>query len=114
MTQPLQHTPDTPGELAAASTGARPSPAAHLERPTESRDQQLADLLEDCLRAERSVPGGAAALVQAAPEALRSDLERLLAVAEALRQRSMGQPTPAVVADLRARIMARIEPNTTG
>ena len=64
------------------------TPPPEPDPPAEVADEQLADLLEECLRAERAVPGSSAAIVQTAPEQLRSDLEQLLALGQALRVNS--------------------------
>jgi hypothetical protein len=72
---------------------------------------QLADLLEDCLRAEAVSPGSSAAIVQGAPEQLRRDLEQLLALGQALRVSSSQHVSASVLSSVRARIMSRIRPN---
>ena len=78
--QPLQHNRDNQGGV-----GAHMTPPAEPDPPADAADEQLADLLEECLRAERAVPGSSAAIVQTAPEQLRPDLEQLLALGQALR-----------------------------
>ena len=91
---------------------AAKTPPAEPDPPAEAADEQLADLLEECLRAERRLPGSSAAIVQAAPGQLRPDLEQLLALGQALRISSQRHASTSILPDARARIMAQIEPNT--
>jgi hypothetical protein len=85
-------------------------PPSEPDPPDEPADEQLAELLEACLRAERAVPGSAARIVQTAPEQLRTDLEQLLALGQRLWSVHDGELPPAVRHGLRARIMTRIAP----
>jgi hypothetical protein len=103
--QPLQHNRDNQGGV-----GAHMTPPAEPDPPADAADEQLADLLEECLRAERAVPGSSAAIVQTAPEQLRPDLEQLLALGQALRVSSPAKGEASSLSDARARIMTRIEP----
>jgi hypothetical protein len=77
--------------------------------PAEEEDEQLADLLEECLRAEHAQPGSSRVIIQAAPAYLQSRLEQLLAVGQALRRTVLATDT-GILADLRARIMRQIRP----
>jgi hypothetical protein len=86
------------------------TPSAKPELSAEAADEQLADLLEECLRAERAAPGSSAAIVQTVPEQLRPDLEQLLALGQMLWASSPRLASASRSFDARARIMARIDP----
>jgi hypothetical protein len=84
-------------------------PVPEPDLPAETAaEQQLADLLEACLRAESALPGSAAAIVASAPEALRGDLEQLIALGQLLRSGHHVELAPAVRQGLRMRIITRI------
>ncbi|MGI9148568.1 MAG: hypothetical protein ACR2IK_18815 [Chloroflexota bacterium] len=111
--QPLQQDRDNQAELVPALTAALAA-SAQPEPVVEAPDDQLADLLDASLSAERGAPGASVAIVQTAPERLRFELEELLALGHALRRRLAGQPSPSRLSALRQRIMARIEPTPPG
>ena len=86
-------------------------PATEPDQRTDELDQAFADALAACLDAERTEPGSAAAIIQAAPESMRADLQRLLGLGQAVRG-VLGRPThDSHVSDVRARLMARIKPD---
>jgi hypothetical protein len=88
-------------------TLARPD----LEPPAEQSGWQLADLLDDCLRAENQQPGSSAPIIGSAPEGLRTELEQLVALGVALRATSSRyRGGDGSLARLRARIMHAIDP----
>jgi hypothetical protein len=86
------------------------TPPANPEPYPEAADHYLADLLDECLQAEQAAPGSSAAIIQLAPPQVRADLARLLAVSQALQVRSSRPLGAARRLELRARIMARIDP----
>lgn len=78
------------------------TPPAEPDPPSDATDEQLADFLEECLRAERALPGSSLAIIQSAPEQLRPDLEQLLALGQALRASSVRHVSPSNDSDTRA------------
>jgi hypothetical protein len=99
-----------PGEVGTCVTEGprRPSEPDPFD---DAATTQLADLLEECLRAEVVSPGSSAAIVQSAPEQLRRELEQLLTLGQALRISSALQARTSRLTGVRARIMSRIRPN---
>jgi hypothetical protein len=73
------------------------TPPANPEPYPAAADHYLADLLDECLQAEQAAPGSSAAIIQ-------------LAVGQALQARSPRLLGAARRRELRARIMARIDP----
>jgi hypothetical protein len=91
-----------------------PRPPSEADPSDDAAAIQLADLLENCLRAEAVSAGSSAAIVQTAPEQLRRDLEQLLALGQALRASSSLHARASRLSGMRARIMSRIKPNVRG
>lgn len=96
--------------MTSAPSWAEPDPPP----ADDAADEHLADLLEECLRAEQALAGGSAAIVQAAPEHLRPRLEQLLALGQALRARSGRRAAPSSLGAARARRRACAAPPSPG
>ncbi len=87
-----------------------PSPSGPGPPDEPSDEQQLADLLEACLRVERALPGSAARIIETAPKHLQTDLQQLVALAQKLWSVHDRELAPAVRQDRRARLLNRLAP----
>ena len=84
-------------------------PPPEPDPPEEPGDEQLADLLEACLRAERALPGSAARIIKPRPKNC-GPTSSTAVLGQRLWSIQPGELGPAARHGLRVRIISRIAP----